>query len=56
MRRSAVSLGQAFQLSPDSIERLRFVGLMHHIGAIAGSPDTQKHLLAQLDAIEDFSQ
>ena len=54
--RSAVSLGPSLQLSPDSIERLRFAGLMHHIGAIAGSPDTQKHLLAQLDAIEDFSQ
>ncbi len=53
--RSAVALGQAFELSPDSLERLRFAGLMHHIGSIGSSPEQQKHLLAQLDAIEDFS-
>ncbi|TVR42977.1 MAG: FHA domain-containing protein [Planctomycetota bacterium] len=52
--RAAVAIGQALQLSSDSLDRLRFAGLLHHIGVIGGPPATQQNLLAHLDAIEDF--
>lgn len=54
--RCAVALGQSLQLSPDSLDRLRFAGLLHHIGILGKRSDVDPdQQLYHLDEIEDFS-